>query len=40
MMARLSMGQIQRASSDVRAYTAAQVDVFAATAIPGLLQTV
>src|SRR5579864_6025737 len=40
MTARLSMGQIQRVSSDVSAHTAAQLDVFAATAIPGLLQAV
>jgi hypothetical protein len=42
MTVRLCMGQIQRVSRDLRAYTGVQVgaDAVAATAIPGLLQAV
>jgi len=42
MTARLCMGQIQRVSRDLRAYTGVQVgaDAVAARAIPGLLMAV
>ena len=40
MTAGLCMGQIQRVSRDLRAYTGVQVDAVAAPAVPGLLQAV